>query len=58
MALLTTMPAIMITPIKAMALTGTANRASVSTTPTSPNGTAARMMRGCSSDSNWAAITR
>ena len=57
MASLTVMPASMMTPMKDMMLKGMPSRKSRSTAPTPASGMVRRMTKGCSRDSNWAAMT-
>ena len=58
MAFLTTIPASMTTPMSTMTLTRCPVARRAATTPTPPSGIENMMMRGCSSDSNCAAITK
>ena len=58
MALLTTMPASMIRPMKTMTLKLVPVSHRASATPTAANGIEKRITKGCSRDSNCEAMTR
>ncbi len=57
-ALLTTIPASRMAPISTTMLIVTPNSHRVPSSPISASGTLNRMTNGCSSDSNWLAMTR